>query len=279
MPFKRVTVKLEQLDALAYKGCFEPGQTFGARVRDNYDEKRLVAYYICAAFCKNGASVFVSDGSSTFFVCLGMALCSFEHKQKLTLLTNNLALATELEAQPFVPDKLVLKLLGGTVDLSLNATFPQEEVLRSRNWLKATKLIVTSVREFFWMEGPTSPDELSRALKHTLFCSPTEMVLALDWEKMSLEKPEPGTRVFDNDKAWKEVLGNPNREITIVSNRPPEATRETEAHGEELDSLGFTRLSPAKWRNGSPVERYSWQAYQFSLFQNVTFVEVDLPEP
>ena len=278
MPFKQVIVEYEAFsEALEPKAAFGNRNKFGHRIGQNPDGKKAVAYFVASQFAVEGSSIFATDGSSTFYVCLAMALCSFEFEREFDLLTNNVGLAQELEAQPYSPfPKVSIRLLGGPFDYTLNACFPPENDGAAWQAVRDARLSIVSVRELFIEEGPTSPETRSCLVKQHALRSHSELVLPMDWKKLGSQYPRPGSIVFNDSHEWKEILQKANRKITIVCDKPLDIPDniDSEQKGRQLDASGFQRQSRARWESGTDYERYCWQAYQFSLFPHITFVEV-----
>ncbi len=279
MPFEQYKVRHSEIkQALEPKAIFGDRNIFGHRVTTgNPDGKKAVASYIASRFTKEGASVFASDGSSTFFVCLAMAQSSFEFQREFDLLTNNLGIATELEAQPYSPPpKVKIQIVGGEFDYILNATFPPSRDSATKDQIQGAKLTIVSVRQLFLDEGPTSPEKRSCLIKEYAFQTDGDLVIPLDWTKLAAKEPDKGTLVFNNRRTWKEILQNEDRQITIVSDKPldkPETDHPVEI-GERLEHGVVSRNSQRRWNDATDYERYCWHAYHFSLHRHITFIEM-----
>jgi len=253
---------------------------FGDRVRsqdNSREEKRCIGHFI-AEKCLGG-SLFISDGSSSFYVGLAMIQIDSD-KFTFDLITNNLGVLAELQANQDKDKKWSVEIIGGHLDDDLYATFPSENEAAAAQRIQEAKIAIVSVRELFYTQGPTSPELHSSKLKAHAFRSNGDIIIPLNWDKLAEVEPHWGTTVFANQGQWNEVLKKAGRKIIIVCEKP---TGESDKNSREVGRNVNTKLVndhsaewKEKWAKISQYERYCWSVFQFASNENVDFIELDL---
>jgi DeoR/GlpR family transcriptional regulator of sugar metabolism len=283
MPFipAEITVNndfLENMRNLEPLGRFDPRTVFNRRISEEETGKRLVALYITEKFSSDGGSAFLTDGSSTFYVGLAIALRSSVFTQSFTLVTNNLAVITELNSRNETPQHLNIEIMGGQLDYGLNATFPTElnasfPMDHGKRLFQNVRLVIVSVRGLFYLDGPTSPDLKSLLLKREALQIHAECIFVTDWKKMTTSHAAPANKILDQLQ-WDQLLKDLHRTIWIVCAKPTAQTQNTYEMGQRISHQFDPKRKPIEWENAEPFERYCWQAFRFSEHTNVNFVEV-----
>lgn len=275
MPFENIKISASALATeLTTTAWFGENSLFDTRTRasDATNKKQLVAEYIARHLTNDGGSALLTDGSSTFFVGLAISLLSRARVNQFHLATNNLALLSELNCRRTTPN-IGIQILDGDFDYSLCAVFP-----RNNNWLSSTAAfvgsIIVSARSLYFHCGPTSPDFRSAILKRSVMSLQVPLIFAVDDEKLS-DASWPFNAVLDLTE-WHAMKQADARQICIVSNKPYDEAIgdfDTLSVGEEVAQN--TRMNRSSWVSATNIERYCYQAFQFSELPHVSFVEVE----
>ena len=182
--------------------------TFGARIKDLKPVKDKVAKYLVDHFLSEGSSVFIGDGSSTFFVALHM----FERDMQATIWTNHLAVAHEYVLEASSGSRLngmEMSLAGGRIDRDLMMTYGHRATKNVSRWTKEAQCVVLSVRSVFPDRGPAGLEQRSLVIKRRAVEAAMEsgatIVLVADHNKF------PGRYnnqplVFQGRTKWRERL-------------------------------------------------------------------------
>lgn len=283
MPFTAVSLTvddhhLQNMRSLEPLGRFDPRTCFNKRIHEDDTGKRLVALYIAERFFSDGGSAFVTDGSSTFYVGLATALRSSMFAYPFTLVTNNLAITTELNSRDETPQHLNIEIMGGQVDYALDATFPTELNTPSpdehvKRFIQNVRLAIISVRGLFYVDGPTSPDLRSLLLKREALQVHACCIIVIDWKKLTAAHAAPANKVLDQPQ-WDQLLKDQHRPIWIICDKPIGHAQDTYEMGQRISNQFDPRRRPGEWANAERIERYWWQVYRFSEHTNINFVEV-----
>src|SRR5881296_547045 len=90
MSFQNVTIASKEADAVRYLSHFDPRTTFGSRLNSlDLDAKMGVAYYVADKLVGDGGAAFVTDGTSTFCVCVAVAKRCLKHHAPKSQAGNN----------------------------------------------------------------------------------------------------------------------------------------------------------------------------------------------
>ncbi len=283
MPFQNVKLSPSPLaDALTPDAFFGANSLFDERTRQGgaNDKKKLVAEFIAKNFTTIGGSALLTDGSSTFFVGLAIALQSqpkFNHLHpsvsRFHLATNNLALISEFNARQITPN-ITIEILAGDFDYSLCAVFPKTVAWKDDTTAGCVGCVIASARSLYFHSGPTSPDHRSANFKRTVMCIQVPLIFAVDDEKLS-DPCWPFNAVMHQNE-WDAIKAQGSRQICIVSNKPYGKGIEkfdTLQVGEEVAHDGL--LNRSKWEEASKIQRYCYQAYSFAELSHVSFIEVE----
>lgn len=267
MPFKKETVTSQQIQQLQPVGVFDPNSTFGQRIALQRDEKQRVAWYVATRWLSEGRpDAFITDGSSTFYVCLAASL--IQRQQTAHLCTNNLAISTELDARGDVQN-LDLELLGGKRDPQLDATLGERAMSHASEFLDDCNLVISSVRELSPDRGPTAPERESRRIKKIAMSKANLLVIVAEWRKLSTPPLASADLVFADNEKWTNLLAN--KEIWVVSSAPQTSFTSS--------SFECGRHIVASHRDQKaimlqPHEKYALNVFLLSERLNVNFIEV-----
>lgn len=259
------------------QAVFHDQTIFGKRAHDDWEEKSLIGYFVGYSLVGTGISVFITDGSSTFYICKAIALRCLEQRGKagsLHFITNNMAISTELDAWPQYPGGLSLSLIGGKKDFDLNATFPDRWNESNKEFVQQVSMAIVSVRELSFRDGPTSPDQPSRLLKREVFRLQVPLVIALNWQKLAQAHygPNLGERVFADRSEWERV--KQDKELCIICNKPTTFNGNTWERGRSLETSRFGQEGD-HWTDLSlerQIDRYCWHVFKLSYYSK--FIEV-----
>jgi DeoR/GlpR family transcriptional regulator of sugar metabolism len=215
--------------------------TFGKRIGDMMAEKVRVAETIVSRFTSSGSSVFIGDGSSSFYV--GLAI--FTQRLQATIWTNHLAIAHEFSLWP--SDAASLRhtevwLAGGEVDRDLMMTCgddTEEEVTR---WTKKAQCIILSVRCLFADRGPAGMEQKSLSIKaaavRAALQTGARIIFAADHLKLS--KPyQSEPLVFPAAADWETAMKNSN--VYVVTTGHPQVSTEQHVDHPHTDTEWFQR--------------------------------------
>ena len=200
--------------------------TFGKRIRELTREKAKVAEATVERFLASGASVFIGDGSSTFFVGLSM----YEKQMPVTTWTNHLAISHEFAlwaSGSAPPNRMEVFQAGGQVDQDLMMTCGDDAERFTDHWARKAQCIILSVRCLFGDQGPAGMEQKSLSIKRKAVKAALEtgakIVFVADHVKLSQPYAnEPLVFLAAND--WKDAMEN--KAVFVVSSRHPVVTEE-----------------------------------------------------
>jgi hypothetical protein len=273
MPFKQIAADQQFTNLLqSNSSLFLAQTTFGSRIRNNDLAKRKVAAVIVQELIGSAGAAFATDGSSTFYVGLGVAETCLQSGKPFTLRTNNLAISSHLDSCAAYPQTLRLEILRGEKNYDLNATFPSTLGRRTQEFIQEVPIVIASVSELFVREGPTSPDFPSRLLKRVALQTEAALVIALEWDKMSSVQPRLGSLVFSRPQEWQSILET--REVWVVCDKPDFIASSYDV-GLQLEAQQMLSRYPERTSQLQGFELFCWRAYNLSEQKNITFVEVN----
>jgi len=266
MPFEVRTIDLAQYPSLDSNPTLFPPETWlRKRLDQNKVQKQKVAWAVAKEwFAEQVRDVFVTDGSSTFYVCLALAL--LQDPRTVKLYTNNVAFSSEMDGRQSVPG-FELELLGGHKDPILSATLGTEAERQAKAILGKTNLAIASVRQLVAEKGPTTIEWQSRGIKEIVLKQASMLVFVLDWKKLATPPIDVPALVFPHNRQeeWNRILETVT--VCFVSCAPPgiangyEEGRKIKASNRPAGALGRE-------------ERYALNVFKLSQYENVTFVEV-----
>jgi DeoR/GlpR family transcriptional regulator of sugar metabolism len=215
--------------------------TFGKRLREMTAEKIRVAVGVVTRFLSSGSSVFIGDGSSTFYV--GLAL--FERAMKTTIWTNHLGIAHEFPLWASdAPDLRWTEvwLAGGEVDRDLMMTCRDDADACVDRWARKAQSVILSARCLFADRGPAGMEQKSLSIKvaavKAALQTGARIVFMVDHLKLC--KPylnEP--LVFPSAGDWDAAMKNPA--VHVVTTRHPQVTAEAHVADPRQETEWFQR--------------------------------------
>ncbi|MFH1920080.1 MAG: hypothetical protein ABIP48_09375, partial [Planctomycetota bacterium] len=212
---------------LTPRGKYPRNSTFGSRITPADPdalaaEKNAVAEYVVDNYLGPGASVFIGDGSSTFFVALHM----FKRKMHATMWTNHLAIAHEFSLLPSTDRGLIgmeMHLAGGQVDRDLMMTYGRRARNDVARWAREAQCVILSVRALFPDRGPAGREQQSLVIKqkaiNAALKSGARIVLVVDHAKLSYPNYENQPLVFPLRTSWRDLA--PSENFFVVTNNDP----------------------------------------------------------
>ncbi len=207
------------------KVTYPTNTTFGNRINELKAEKMAVAKRIVDEFLGNGTSVFLGDGSSTFYVGLEL----FARQEQATVWTNHLAIAHEFSvwaSSGIDLSRMSLDLAGGHVDRNLMMTYGVEAERFVDEVSRRAQSVVLSVRDLFAHEGPSGVEQNSLAIKQVCVRqaaqSGAKIILAADHSKLSRQYQRANPLVYRLTKDWDDILRSDS--IYVVTTRHPRAS-------------------------------------------------------
>ena len=267
MPFKKVAVDLGAKPSLDPLGNFDPDTTFGQRLQAEQEGKQRVAWYVVDEWFNGRPDAFILDGSSTFYV--GLAAALNPNLKQTDIYSNNLGISTELDSRPRIKD-FKLELAGGRKDFDLNATLGTEAKRCVRQFLDETRLVIASVRQLDAEDGPTAPERGSRSLKKLAMTCAGQLIVVMDWTKLATPPIAKCDLVFNHRPFRDEIQ---LQDILYVCS-PPGDMGDTQKIGHALRGRS---LNPAAVLALSSEEKYALNAFDLSMQEGATFVEVREP--
>ena len=194
--------------------------TFGKRIELLKSHKIAAAIYAVDKFLGSGMSVFISDGSSSFYVGLEL-FC--QARENIEVRTNNLAIAHEysLWPQPAAAGTGAhVSLAGGAInkDLVMVCGATANEYVRKAS--EEVQYMVLSVRRLFGDEGPTGVEFESLQIKQFAATSTTASIIVLaDYEKLSHPFEVKLPRVYRSSQEWAAAM---KRSMYVISTCRPD---------------------------------------------------------
>lgn len=270
MPFKEEIVHSVDLAQLDPQGVFDVNSVFGGRIFDQQQkEKQQVAWYIAKEWFSTGRrDAFITDGSSTFYVCLAISV--MHRQQTAHICTNNLAISTELDARGGTQN-LDLELLGGKKDAQLDAALGEEAIVHANNFLKDCNLVISSVRQLQPERGPTAPERKSRRIKKVAITQANLLIIVVDWEKLATPPIDSADLTFSNMEDWENILKN--KEIIIVSSAPQDLVDENSfTVGQKIRATNKYKFREKL----TTIEKYALNVFLLSEVYGVNFIEIKL---
>jgi DeoR/GlpR family transcriptional regulator of sugar metabolism len=215
--------------------------TFGKRLHDMTSEKIRVADSIVTRFLSAGSSVFIGDGSSTFYVGLAM----FRQAMQATIWTNHLAIAHEFSLLASdAPDLRWTEvwLAGGEVDRDLMMTCRDDADACVDRWARKAQSVILSVRGLFADRGPAGLEQKSLSIKvaavKAALQTGARIIFMADHQKMC--KPyanEP--LIFPSTGDWDAAMKNPA--VHVVTTKHPQVTAEAHVADPREETEWFQR--------------------------------------
>jgi len=217
------------------KVSYPPDSTFGRRIRDiESDEKRQVAEYVVREFLTQGASVFICDGSSTFYVGLEIFQEVKRRRDKnedpldISIYTNNLAIAHEYalwnSPQGKLPGARVYST-GGEIcaDLMMEAGDQARDMAAKS--VQYGPYLVLAVRSIFARQGPaglklTQDVIIKQAILQAGEGIVQGVIFVADHMKLSKPYDRAMPKLFNNSADWVRLMEKTN--TYIVSTRHPQ---------------------------------------------------------
>ncbi len=248
------------------KAIYPKGTTFGARIEENKSQKNTVAEYVVTKFLGPGQNVFISDGSSTFFIGLSL----FEKKvEGFKLYTNSLPIAHEFplwETDDW-PKEFTLELAGGKVNTKLMMTGGSlcEGIVEQMT--TRVQYTVLSVRSIFGIQGPAGREPDSLGIKQAALKNPKRVVLIADHSKFIEEYSTNVPLVYTEADEWTELM---RRSTTyVVTTLPPGKT------ANEVADLGRTLQQNPYQKPKNPEEWYAKNTWPLRSELGKRFIELE----
>lgn len=208
---------------------------FGERIRDKESyEKKKVAHYVVKKFLTQGASAFICDGSSTFFVGLKIfqeakrRVINGELPLDVTIYTNNLAIAHEYALWNSPQGKLpAVKCYstGGDICTDLMMESGDQAKDMAAKTAMYGPYLVLAVRAIFAREGPVGLKNSQDVIIKQAVLKAGEgivqgVIFVADYMKLSKKYEEGMPRLFSNATDWENLRNKTN--TFIVSTRHPQ---------------------------------------------------------
>jgi hypothetical protein len=208
--------------------------TFGKRIRDLESEKKQVAKFVVDKFLTQGASAFICDGSSTFYVGLEIfqeVNRRHEHNKEpldISIYTNNLAIAHEYALWNSPQGKLPgvgVYSTGGEIcaDLMMEAGDQAKDMAAKS--VQYGPYLVLAVRAVFAREGPVGLKQTQDVIIKKAVLQAGEgivqgIIFVADHMKLSQPYNLGMPKLFYNSADWEHLMKKTN--TYIVSTRHPE---------------------------------------------------------
>jgi DeoR/GlpR family transcriptional regulator of sugar metabolism len=208
--------------------------TFGKRIRELEPEKRRVANYVVDTFLTQGASAFICDGSSTFYIGLEIfqeAKRRYEENEDpldVKIGTNNLAIAHEYALWNSPQGKLpaiTVDSTGGEIcaDLMMEAGDRARDTAAELS--ERGPYMVLAVRAIFARQGPAGlRHDQDVIIKQAMLQAGEGIVRGVIFvaDHTKLSKPyNPGMPIlFNNSADWERLRDKTN--TYIVATRHPQ---------------------------------------------------------
>ncbi len=274
MPFTEKTIQLADfpnINDLNAKAMFNTETLFAHRLEEAKQNKLKVAIFVATNpewFGGTSSDVFITDGSSTFYVSLALALA--QHKDVVHICTNNLAISTELDSHDNINPNFMLELLGGVKDFALNATFGAGAIKQAKDFMKDGNIAIASVHQLHPKFGPTAPERQSRILKKTILEEAAIVIIVLDWLKLATPPINKAGLVFAGKRhdGWEQLLKS--QELNFVSSAPPDFPN-TFGEGQRLAARQLNSMQIAAL---TAQQKYALNVFTLSQSANVQFIEI-----
>ncbi|MFC2172412.1 hypothetical protein ACFLU6_07240 [Acidobacteriota bacterium] len=187
-------------------------------------DKNTVALHVAKDFMCSGTSVFLGDGSSTFYVGLQTLI----PKSQITIWTNHIAFAHQFalhasEESSELRGTTVL-LAGGEVDCDLMMTWGDKAEEFAEHYGGKAQNIILSVRCLFSDRGPAGMEQRSLSVKQAAIRGGlkkgVKVIFVADYTKLSTKyTKEP--LLFPSHADWAQVISQDN--VFVVTSGDPGA--------------------------------------------------------
>jgi len=216
--------------------------TFGKRIRELEPEKKQVAKYVVDTFLTQGASAFICDGSSTFYVGLEIFQeakrrhDSNEDTLDINIYTNNLAIAHEYamwnSPQSKLPEVRVYST-GGEISADLMMEYGDQAKDMAAESSERGPYVVLAVRAIFAKQGPAGLRHDQDVIIKQAVLQAGEgivrgVIFVADHKKLSQPYDQGMQILFHNSADWARLMDKTN--TYIVSTRHPQH------HGEQISN-------------------------------------------
>jgi DeoR/GlpR family transcriptional regulator of sugar metabolism len=213
---------------------YPPDSTFGKRIRELETEKKRVAKHVVDTFLLQGATAFICDGSSTFYV--GLEIFQEANKRHdnnkepldISIYTNNLAIAHEYALWNSPQGKLPAVRVystGGEIcaDLMMEAGDRARDMAAESS--RRGPWVVLAVRAISAKHGPAGlRDDQDVIIKRAVLQAGEGIVRGIVFVADHIKLSKPYGRgmpiLFNNSADWTRIMEKTN--TYIVSTRHPQ---------------------------------------------------------
>ncbi len=191
--------------------------TFGTRIRRAAAEAQAVALCVVDRFLGPGQSVFISDGSSTFFVALELYL----RGHPINIDTNSLPVALEypmwaaareesgLESEP---EHTCVNLAGGNLDRDLIMTWGSSVYDYASKAAGIVQNVVLSCKKLTGQRGPAGHELHSLRVKQSAIRNARRVIWVADHSKLE-SGPDSNDPLVYRRAEWEEAIADPDTYI------------------------------------------------------------------
>lgn len=197
--------------------------SFAIRVRASADAKTVVARRVVEAFLGSGQSIFLSDGTSTFYVAAQIfeKAAASPDRPYFDIYTNNLAVAHRFVARDKPRgslERVRVYLPGGLVQHGQVLVGPEVEA-KIEEWAARAGLAILSVSALFGDKGPVAHTPTDLYARQAALRGARRVVFVADHGKLS--HPYAGEPLlYPAAGDWKGAMASPNTHV--VTTKPPD---------------------------------------------------------
>jgi len=237
--------------------------TFGKRIRRVAAAAQAVAAYVVDKFLGPGQAVFISDGSSAFYVALEL----FSKGHAIHIDTNSLPRAVEFplwaaaweETGESHLEETHINVAGGSVDRDLIMTWGSSVYDYAARSSGIVQNVVVSCKKLTAERGPAGQELHSLRVKQSAVRNAQRVIWLADHSKLEAGSASSDPFVYRREE-WEKALADPD--VYIVST----------AHPAVSDPRSLLEHPPA--RPDTPEEWYLANRWRLKATMKDRFVEV-----